>query len=100
MRILVTGGAGFLGSHLVDALVARGDEIVVLDDLSRGDKSQINHEHYSFKVMYAYFQIGRKRVMDSTPKLFITWLQSTVHADSTKKQIWLLMSMLTVQECH
>ena len=42
MRVLVTGGAGFLGSHLVDALVARGDEVVVLDDLSRGDESQVN----------------------------------------------------------
>jgi len=36
MRILVTGGAGFLGSHLCEALLARGDEVVCLDDLSTG----------------------------------------------------------------
>lgn len=36
MRALVTGGAGFIGSHLVDALVARGDEVAVVDHLSRG----------------------------------------------------------------
>lgn len=35
-RFLVTGGAGFIGSHIVDALVARGDEVRVLDDLSMG----------------------------------------------------------------
>jgi UDP-glucose 4-epimerase len=41
LRVLVTGGAGFLGSHIVDALVARGDEVVVVDDLSTGDRGNL-----------------------------------------------------------
>jgi len=41
MRALVTGGAGFIGSHVVDALVARGDEVLVLDDLSSGRRENL-----------------------------------------------------------
>ena len=41
MRALVTGGAGFIGSNLVDALVAQGDEVLVLDDLSSGKRSNL-----------------------------------------------------------
>jgi UDP-glucose 4-epimerase len=41
MRTLVTGGAGFIGSHLVDALIARGDEVLVVDDLSSGRRENL-----------------------------------------------------------
>ena len=42
MRCLVTGGAGFIGSNLVDALLARGDEVTVVDDLSTGRRSNLD----------------------------------------------------------
>jgi len=41
MKYLITGGAGFIGSHLSDALINRGDQVVVLDNLSTGNKSNI-----------------------------------------------------------
>jgi UDP-glucose 4-epimerase len=41
MRALVTGGAGFIGSHLVDALLARGDAVSVVDDLSAGRRERV-----------------------------------------------------------
>ena len=42
MRALVTGGAGFIGSHLVDALVARGDQVGVVDNLSSGRRENLS----------------------------------------------------------
>jgi UDP-glucose 4-epimerase len=41
LRAIVTGGAGFIGSHVVDALTARGDNVLVLDDLSNGKRTNI-----------------------------------------------------------
>lgn len=43
MKYLVTGGAGFVGSHLVDSLLDRGDSVVVLDDFSTGRKENVSH---------------------------------------------------------
>ena len=43
MRVLITGGAGFIGSHLADASLQRGDEVFVIDDLSTGTFENIQH---------------------------------------------------------
>ena len=41
-KILITGGAGFIGSHLTDKLIEKGHEVVVIDDLSTGKKENLN----------------------------------------------------------
>ena len=43
MKALITGGAGFIGSHLAECLLARGDEVIVIDDLSTGGMDNIAH---------------------------------------------------------
>jgi len=51
LRVLITGGAGFIGSHLADAYLERGDEVLVIDDLSTGTIENIRHlkEHPKFQ---------------------------------------------------
>ena len=53
MKYLVTGGAGFIGSHVTDALIKRGDSVVVLDNLSTGNRKNIDHlvSNSSFKFV-------------------------------------------------
>ena len=50
MKVFITGGAGFIGSHLCDALVADGHEVLVLDNLSTGSKNNISHLEGKIKV--------------------------------------------------
>jgi UDP-glucose 4-epimerase len=48
MNILITGGAGFIGSHLAGALLARGDDVCIIDDLSTGSMQNLEHLKLSF----------------------------------------------------
>jgi UDP-glucose 4-epimerase len=50
MKVFITGGAGFIGSHLCDALIARGDVVSILDNLSTGSKKNITHLEGKVKV--------------------------------------------------
>jgi UDP-glucose 4-epimerase len=50
MRVLVTGGAGFIGSHLADALIARGNQVVALDNFSTGSTANIKHITKNFEI--------------------------------------------------
>ena len=51
MNSLVIGGAGFIGSHLCDALIERGDKVIVLDNLLRGTKENIGQMTEIYKSL-------------------------------------------------
>src|SRR5512132_222538 len=52
MNYLVTGGAGFIGSYLADALLARGDSVIALDNVSTGSVDNVRHllDHPNFRL--------------------------------------------------
>lgn len=67
-RILVTGGAGFIGSHLVDTLVRDGCEVCVLDNLSTGRLENIKHHIGSGNVIFVQGDVRDKQAVCETVK--------------------------------
>lgn len=63
-RYLITGGAGFIGSHLTDALVARGDQVIVLDDLSTGRHDNLRRHSGDSNVEFILGSILNESLVD------------------------------------
>jgi UDP-glucose 4-epimerase len=63
MRVLITGGAGFVGSHLSEALLERGDEVFVLDNLSTGSIDNISHLKDHPKFHYTIDSVTNEPVL-------------------------------------
>jgi UDP-glucose 4-epimerase len=118
MNVLVTGGAGFIGSHVVDACLQRGDSVVSLDDLSSGNLANVMHVmgHARFRnvvgsvcdramvarlvdasdaVFHAAAVVGMKRVVEQPLATFKTNVQGTqnvLEAAAARKKRVLLFS--------
>jgi UDP-glucose 4-epimerase len=63
LKVLITGGSGFIGSHLADAYIARGDEVVVIDDLSTGSIENIRHLKESPRFRYTVDSVQNQPVL-------------------------------------
>jgi UDP-glucose 4-epimerase len=63
LRNLITGGAGFIGSHLAEALIARGDEVFILDDLSTGSVENIRHLKKHERFHHVFDSIMNKHLL-------------------------------------
>jgi UDP-glucose 4-epimerase len=68
-KILVTGGAGFIGSHLVDALSAKGHRLVVVDNLSTGFQRNINPKAKFYKTDLTYFESVNRIMKKEKPEI-------------------------------
>ncbi len=70
MRVLITGGAGFIGSHLADAYLQRGDEVLVIDDLSTGTIENIRHlksnPHFQYTIDSVHNQPVTAELVDQS----------------------------------
>jgi UDP-glucose 4-epimerase len=63
LRCLITGGAGFIGSHLAEALLGRGEEVFILDDLSTGSVENIRHLKAHDRFHYSFDSITNKNLL-------------------------------------
>jgi UDP-glucose 4-epimerase len=91
MKALVTGGAGFIGSHLVDALVERGDDVVIVDDFSTGKRENLTGAAQAAELVEADLRDSRamRDVVDRTRPSVVFHLAAQIDVrKSTADPAW------------
>jgi dTDP-glucose 4,6-dehydratase len=88
MRVLVTGGAGFLGSHLCESLLARGDEVVCMDNLLTGSEKNVQHLRSNSGFMFLRHDVTHHITLDgplhgilhfASPASPVDYLEHPIH---------------------
>lgn len=78
-RIIVTGGAGFIGSHLVDILVKKGHEVLIVDNLFTGSKENFWHHNGSSKVEFIRHDVTQSLLIEADQIYHLACPASPVH---------------------
>lgn len=95
-RVLVTGGAGFIGSHLVESFLAAGDMVTVIDDLSTGSLANIEHLVHHPRFRFALDSITNEMVLDRV----VSECDLIVHLAAAVGVDLIVRDPVTVIECN
>ncbi len=95
MKILVTGGAGFLGSHLCDKLIEQGHQVICVDNLSTGDRKNI--EHLKDNPNFIFLQHDVTEINDDTKIDQIYHLASPASPNINNPKSYIALSFETMQ---
>lgn len=88
MKILVTGGAGFIGSHLTDALIAKGHIVVVIDNLSTGSRKNVNPKAKFLKADLADHKKIEKIIKKEKPEVIFHLAAQMSVQESVKNPVF------------
>lgn len=95
MAYLVTGGAGFIGSHLVDALAAKKNKVIVVDDFSSGKETNLSR-HKNSKHLVVY----KRSVCDNLKEIFQNNIHTVFHFAALSKVAYSLVHPLKTHQAN